>query len=90
MQATIAAAWLTGCGAMATRWAVSCQVPRMYFPYTFHIPPMDLLVQQAGTASVSYRPIRARSSCRSLRPAAVLPALGAIQRLPIYGPAGEG
>lgn len=25
---------------------MSCQVPRMYFPYTFHLPPMDLLVQQ--------------------------------------------
>ena len=62
----------------------------MYFPYTFHLPPIDLLVQQPVTASESHWPLRARSSCRSLWPAAVLPALAAIQRLPIYGPAGEG
>ena len=55
------AVWLPGCG---RRSAVSLQVPRMYFPYTFHIPPMDLLAQQAVTASESYWPPRARSSCR--------------------------
>lgn len=66
------------------------QVRLMYFPDTFDLPLMDLLVQRAVTHQRLTRPFRGRSSCcRLLRSAAALPAFTVIQRLLVYGSAGE-